>query len=242
MQRQARPAGPRRPPGTAAQPRRQRCPGRCCRRSCRPDTAPPTSCCEAAGEDHDNVTRNPGQAACGDRETRGPASAACPLPASGRCHPPDHRRAGARRSAGGYRHHPCHLCRSQRCRRDCCCACRPGGPGAGRAGAGGLRHRGRRRGGRHVALPPVPAAGQPGGRRGIGGRRADRDRSARGRAAAPRSGGRSRPVAVAYRRVAGGPRASGRRRGGHGRRRAVAQPPVAARPPGSRCGWPPWRG
>ena len=63
----------------------------------------------------------------------------------------------------------------------------------------------------------------------LGGRGGDRDHSSGGRTAAPRSGGRSRPVAVADRRVAGGPRASGRRRGGHGRRRAVAQPPVAAR-------------
>ena len=166
---------------------------------------------------------------CGDRETPGPASAARPLPASGRCDPPDHRRAGAGRSAGGYHHHPCHLCRSQRCRGDCSGACRPGGPGAGRAGAGGPRHRGRRRSGRNVALPPVPAAGRPGGCCRTGERRGDRDHSSRGRTAAPRSDGRSRPVAVADRRVAGGPGASGRRRGGHGRRRAVAQPPVAAR-------------
>ena len=132
-------------------------------------------------------------------------------------------------SAGGYRRHSCHLCRSQRCRRGCSGACRPGGPGAGRGGAGGSCHRGRRRSGRNVALPPVPAAGRPGRCRRSGERRGDRDHSARGRTAAPRSGGRCRPVVVAYRRVAGGPRASCRRRGRHGRRRAVAQPPVAAR-------------
>jgi hypothetical protein len=54
------------------------------------------------------------------------------------------------------------------------------------------------------------------------GRRADRRHSSRGRGASARSGGRGRPMAVAFRRVAGGPCGSCRRRGRHGHSRAVA--------------------
>ena len=145
-------------------------------------------------------------------------------------------------AAGGYRRRPCHVCGCQRCCGDRCCAFHGGGPGAGRARAGCLRRRGRRRGSRHVALPPVPAAGQPGGRRRIGGRRADRDRLARGRGCVHAL---SRPVPANGR---GLPARRWRARRFWPPRWPARSPPrrgSAVRggaPPGSHCGWPPLRG
>jgi hypothetical protein len=155
-------------------------------------------------------------------------SGACPLPASGRRHPADHRGACSGRGACGDRRHSCHICGCQRCGGDRCGAFGAGGPGAGWAGAGAVRGRGGRRGCCHVALSQVPAAGRVGGRRRAGGRGAERGRLSGGRGASACPGGWDRLVAVAYRRVAGRPCASCCCRGLCGRGRAVADPPVAA--------------
>ena len=196
----------------------------------------------SAGGNRDKVAGNLRRATRGGREAGRPVSATGPIPASGRHHPPDPRWAGTRRSAGGYRHHACHVCGCQRCGRDCCCAFHRGGPGAGGARAGGLRRSGHRCDSRHVASPPVPAAGQPGGRRGIGRRRADRDRSARGRGAS----------AVLWRPAPANGRGLPARRWWAPRFSPLPWPArspprrgSAVRgggPPGPHCGWPPLRG
>src|SRR5262249_43048800 len=159
------------------------------------------------GGSHDEAARHPHRTILGGREAWGPPALACPLPASGRCYPPDRRRGCPFRGGCGDRRHPCHVCGCKRCGRDRHCAVHGDGPGAGRVGAGAVRGRGRRRGGGYVAFAPAPAAGRPGGRRRGGGRRARRDRLPGGRGASPGSRGRCRLVVVADRRVAGRPRA-----------------------------------
>ena len=55
------------------------------------------------GGSHDQAARNPHRTIRGGREARGPPAVACPLPASGRPYPPDHRGACPRRSGCGDR-------------------------------------------------------------------------------------------------------------------------------------------